>query len=227
MGLNGIGVMPDDWREALGWHPGNPVLADLDERVAKARTVGDVFPPASEVFAALHLTPSAGLRAVILGQDPYHGLGQAHGLAFSVRDDYQPLPPSLRNIRRELKLDLGIEAPTSGSLTPWARNGVLLLNSILTVSRGKPGSHRSFGWERVTSAVLELVASRKQPVAFLLWGRFAQDLAMAVDAERHVVIKTSHPSPLSQRGFLEQRPFSRANEGLIARGQQPVDWSLG
>jgi uracil-DNA glycosylase len=177
MGLKGIGLLPDDWREGLGWAPEIEILQDLEQRVTAARAEGDVFPASGEVFAALRLTPLANVRAVIIGQDPYHGLGEAHGLAFSVRDTFQPLPPSLRNIRRELQSDLDIDAPPGGSLETWARNGVLLLNSILTVRRDRAGSHRSFGWDRVTIAVLDLVAQQEQPIAFLLWGGFAKKLA--------------------------------------------------
>lgn len=226
VGTTGIGAMPEDWRDALGWGADHPVLVDLDNRIAAERGHVEVFPPSDEVFAALRLTPFADVRAVILGQDPYHGAGQAHGLAFSVRADFQPLPPSLRNIRRELRSDRGLEAPKSGSLERWARHGVLLLNAILTVRAGKAGSHKAYGWDRVTTPIVKLIAGLDTPVAFLLWGRFAQDLGMDVDEERHVVIRTSHPSPFSQKGFLDKRPFGRANEELIARRQNPIDWSL-
>jgi uracil-DNA glycosylase len=166
------------------------------------------------------------VKALVLGQDPYPGAGQAHGLAFSVRPG-TPIPGSLRNIFRELESDLGVPRPASGSLVPWARRGVLLLNAVLTVRAGAPNSHRGRGWEEVTDAVIRAVAARRRRVAFVLWGAYAQRKAPLIDAGRHAVIAAPHPSPLSARtGFFGSRPFSRVNDALREAGVGEIDWSL-
>lgn len=213
----------------------NPLLRDEFEKdywkslqrfVADERDRHEVFPPATEVFAALHLTAHREVRAVILGQDPYHGPGQAHGLCFSVRRGVA-VPPSLRNIHRELHDDLGCPAPGHGNLEHWAGQGVLLLNTTLTVRAGEAGSHHGKGWEEFTDRVITVVNDKPDPVVFLLWGAPARRKKSLIDTARHVVIESAHPSPLSaHNGFLGSRPFSRANEALRRNGREPIDWSI-
>ena len=225
--MKAIGGMPEDWQDALGEAASPAVLESIDARVAEDRARGPVYPPADDVFAAFRLTPFASVRAVILGQDPYHRPGRAHGLAFSVPDGSAPLPPSLRNIRAELLSDVGLPSPASGSLVPWARHGVLLLNTALTVREGIPGSHGGGFWNPFVDGVIAAIASKPEPVAFLLWGRRAQDRARNIDSERQPHVLSAHPSPLSaHRGFLGSQPFSRANAALIILGATPIDWSL-
>ena len=215
-----------DWNPVLRAEFAQPYWADLQSFVDVERQAGPVFPPAAEVFAALHLTSFADVKVVILGQDPYHGTGQAHGLCFSVRPG-TALPPSLRNIFRELHDDLGLEVPRSGDLTAWARQGVLLLNTTLTVRAGQAASHQGQGWEHFTDQVIRAVDAKPEPVVFILWGAAARRKTALIDTTRHVVIESAHPSPLSARnGFFGSRPFSRANEALVAAGRDPVDWSL-
>jgi uracil-DNA glycosylase len=204
-----------------------PYMADLkrfllDEKARGAR----IFPKGDEYFRALDLTPLDKVRVVILGQDPYHGLGQAHGLCFSVQPGVRP-PPSLENIYKELASDLGIARPRHGFLEHWARQGVLLLNSVLTVEMGRAASHQNRGWERFTDAIVRLVAEKSDPVVFMLWGAYAQRKAAFVDTRRHCVLKAPHPSPLSAyNGFFGCRHFSKANAFLEARGRAPIDWAL-
>lgn len=225
--MTSIGALPTDWRAALAGRISDVELGALEAAVAAERANGDVYPKAGEVFAALTLTPYETVRAVIIGQDPYHGPGEAHGLAFSVPDGV-PIPPSLRNILRERQGDLGLVPPASGSLVRWARNGVLLLNSILTVAAGSPGSHRALGWQQLTKGVVQAVQGLDHPVAFLLWGRFAQRVAGDIDESRHVVVRGSHPSPYSaKRGFFGTRPFSTVNTLLGQHGAAGIDWRLG
>lgn len=220
-------AVPGPWRAQLSGAIADPRFATLAAFVAAERRQVDVYPPPNLVFHALALTPPQAVRAVILGQDPYHRPGQAHGLAFSVPDGCAPLPPSLRNIRAELLSDVGLPSPPSGSLVPWARHGVLLLNTALTVREGMPGSHAEGLWDPVIDGILAVIAAEPDPVAFLLWGRRAQDRARGIDSERHPQVLSAHPSPLSaHRGFLGSRPFSRANAALVARGAAPIDWSL-
>ncbi len=185
-----------------------------------------MYPPHDEVFASLHLTPLASIRAVILGQDPYHGPGQAHGLCFSVKPPTPP-PPSLKNIFRELHTDLGLPIPTSGSLIPWAEQGVLLLNTVLTVRGGEANSHRQQGWENFTDAVIDAVNAKPDRVVFILWGSAAQRKIERLDLDRHATVTSPHPSPLSaSRGFFGSRPFSATNRLLAERGLSPIDWQL-
>ena len=197
--------------------------AFLVEEVAAGR---GYYPSADRVFNALALTPFDDVRVVVLGQDPYHGRGQAMGLCFSVPPGV-PAPPSLQNIHKELASDLGLGRPSSGDLTPWAERGVLLLNAVLTVSPGKPASHASRGWERFTDRVIAELSTRREGIVFLLWGRYAQQKGAVVDAGRHHVLTASHPSPYSAaNGFFGCRHFSRANTLLAEGGRAPVDWSL-
>jgi len=185
-----------------------------------------IFPKGANYFRALDLTPPEDVRVVILGQDPYHGPGQAHGLSFSVPPGVR-IPPSLVNIYKELQADLGISPAPHGFLEAWAKQGVLLLNSVLTVESGQAGAHQGKGWERFTDAVIRVINDQPHPVVFILWGAYAQKKAGFVDASRHLVIKSAHPSPLSaHNGFLGSRPFSKANDFLKANGYAPIDWAL-
>lgn len=185
-----------------------------------------IYPNGSEWFRALDLTPLNKVRVVILGQDPYHGPGQAHGLCFSVQSGVRP-PPSLLNIYKELESDLGLPRPRHGFLEHWAKQGVLLLNSVLTVESAKAASHQGKGWERFTDAVIRLINAKPEPVVFMLWGSYAQKKAAFVDSDRHLVLKAAHPSPLSaHNGFLGCRHFSRCNAFLESKGLAPIDWSL-
>jgi uracil-DNA glycosylase len=221
----------ESWKAALGAEFASPYMAELKSFLLAEREAGKrIFPAGSEWFRALDLTPLDKVRVVILGQDPYHGLGQAHGLCFSVRPGVPP-PPSLVNIYKELKSDLGIERPRHGFLEHWAQQGVLLLNSVLTVEMSLAASHRGRGWERFTDAVIRAVNEKAEPVVFILWGSYAQKKAAFVDSidkgGRHLVLKAVHPSPLSaHNGFFGCRHFSKANAFLEERGMAPIDWSL-
>ena len=216
--------MPTDWNPHLRNEFAKPYWNDLQQFVRLERDHHVVYPPAAEVFSALHLTSYATTRVMILGQDPYHGPNQAHGLCFSVQRGVA-VPPSLANIYKELRSDLDIEAPSHGNLTHWATQGVLLLNATLTVRAGQAGSHQGNGWETFTDQVIRVVNDKTDPVVFILWGAYARKKGALIDADRHVVIESAHPSPLSaHNGFLGSKPFSRTNEALRARGRQPIDW---
>ena len=185
-----------------------------------------IYPERKNYFSALNLTPLNQVKVVILGQDPYHGPGQAHGLCFSVPSGIRP-PPSLKNIFKELKFDLSIEIPKSGNLTPWAQQGVLLLNSVLTVEKEKPGSHQKKGWETLTDKIISVVSEQSPHAVFILWGAYAQKKAEFVDLKKHLVIKNVHPSPLSShRGFFGSKPFSTTNDWLKSKNIKPINWSL-
>jgi uracil-DNA glycosylase len=215
-----------DWNPVLRREIDQPYWAELQTFVAEERARGPVYPSHDEVFAALHLTPYSAVKVVILGQDPYHGPGQAHGLCFSVRSGV-PAPPSLQNIFKELESDLGVAPPQHGCLEAWASQGVLLLNATLTVRARQAASHQGKGWERFTDAVLRAVNDKPERVVFILWGASARKKRALIDTTRHVVIESAHPSPLSARnGFFGSRPFSRANAALVAAGREPVDWKL-
>ncbi|WP_294248550.1 uracil-DNA glycosylase [uncultured Sphingomonas sp.] len=220
----------ESWLSVLRPEFDEPYMKALKAFLAEEREGGQrVFPRPSEWFRALDLTPLDQVRVVILGQDPYHGEGQAHGLAFSVQPGVRP-PPSLVNIYKEMATDLGIAPPSHGLLDHWARQGVLLLNSVLTVRMGQAASHQGRGWERFTDAVIRAVAARPEPVVFILWGAYAQKKAGFVremGGGRHCVLTSVHPSPLSARGgFFGSKPFSKANDFLVEHGQQPIDWAL-
>lgn len=217
----------DSWLEPLRQEFASPYMQALKSFLVAEKAGGKrIFPKGSEYFRALDLTPLHQVRVVILGQDPYHGPGQAHGLCFSVQPGVRP-PPSLVNIFKELRSDLGIAHPGHGFLEHWARQGVLLLNSVLTVEMGQAASHQGKGWERFTDAVIAQVNALPEPVVFMLWGSYAQRKAAFVDADRHLVLKAAHPSPLSaHNGFFGCRHFSKANQFLESRGLPPIDWAL-
>jgi uracil-DNA glycosylase len=219
--------MHESWLAVLGDELAQPYMQELRAFLVAELADGRTFyPPADRVFNALSLTPLDAVRVVILGQDPYHGAGQAMGLCFSVPPGVPP-PPSLQNIHKELETDLGLPRPSSGDLTPWAERGVLLLNAVLTVSPGKPASHAGKGWERFTDRAIRELSERREGIVFLLWGRYAQQKGAIVDAARHHVLTAAHPSPYSAaNGFFGCRHFSRANALLEADGQDAVDWAL-
>lgn len=215
-----------DWNPILRGELDKPYWPELQQFVHAERGSYQVFPPHDEVFAALHLTPYASVKVLILGQDPYHGPGQAHGLCFSVRPGVPP-PPSLQNIFAELERDLGIPAPDHGYLTHWAEQGVLLLNATLTVRARKAGSHQNKGWENFTDEVIRAVSAKQEKVVFVLWGSAAGRKKELVDTSRHAVIQAPHPSPLSaHRGFFGSKPFSKINRILQEAGRTPIDWAL-
>jgi uracil-DNA glycosylase len=224
-------TLDPSWREPLRGEFDAPYMAALKSFLLAEKAAGKaIYPKGSQWFRALDLTPLPQVRVVILGQDPYHGPGQAHGLCFSVPPGVRP-PPSLGNIFKELKTDLGIDPPRHGFLESWAKQGVLLLNSVLTVESGLAASHKERGWERFTDAVIRLVAAKPDPVVFLLWGSYAQKKAAFVadvaQGGHHLVLKVAHPSPLSaHNGFLGCRHFSKANAFLESRGLTPIDWRL-
>ncbi len=198
----------------------------LREFLKQEYTTRRVYPPMEDIFNALRHTSYSDVRAVILGQDPYHGAGQAHGMCFSVKKGTPP-PPSLQNIFKELKADLGIDPPNHGELTQWADNGVLLLNTVLTVREGQANSHRGMGWEHFTDRVIQLLNERQQPIVFLLWGGNARSKANLITNPQHLVLQCAHPSPLSAyNGFFGCRHFSKTNEFLTQHGMQPINWKL-
>lgn len=219
--------LDDGWKALLAPEFSKSYMADLRAFLQGQRTAGKrIFPKGSDYFRALDLTPPENVRVVILGQDPYHGEGQAHGLSFSVRPGVR-IPPSLVNIYKELQGDLGIVPARHGFLEHWAKQGVLLLNSVLTVEMGMAAAHQGKGWEKFTDAVIRAVNDLPQPVVFILWGSYAQKKAAFVDTSKHLVIKSVHPSPLSaHNGFFGTKPFSRANDFLVSKGYAPIDWKL-
>jgi len=215
-----------DWNPLLRGEFDKLYWQELQAFVRAERARHTVYPPSEEVFAALHLTPHASVKALILGQDPYHGPRQAHGLCFSVRPGV-PKPPSLRNIFSELRNDIGPPVPSHGSLEHWARQGVLLLNATLTVRARRAASHQRRGWERFTDEVIRVVNAKPERVVFILWGASARRKKSLVDTTRHAVIESAHPSPMAAHGdFFGSRPFSRANEALAAAGRTPIDWEI-
>ncbi len=225
--LDACASLPTSWQAAIGDAFDTPATQNLAAFVAAERAAGkQVFPTDALTFAALHRTPLDQVKAVILGQDPYHRPGQAMGLSFSVPPGVA-IPPSLRNIHKELTADIGVPAPPHGCLTAWADRGVLLLNTALSVEQGKAGSHARAGWHRFTDRIIAAVNARDAPVAFLLWGNHAQTKASLLDATRHLVHRSEHPSPLSAyRGFFGSRPFSKANAFLWSRAITEIDWTL-
>ena len=212
------------WNEILVEEMQKDYYQELQAFVQKRRAEVRVFPEEKNVFNALELTPFESVKVVILGQDPYHGFGQAHGLSFSVQKG-TPLPPSLKNIYKELQEDIGGELPTEGDLSHWAKQGVLLLNTVLTVEEGNANSHKGMGWERLTNRLIESLNELNHPVIFILWGKPAQDKEKLITNSNHIILKAPHPSPLSAyRGFFGSKPFSRVNDILIQQGQTPICW---
>ena len=221
-------TLPPAWQALLKDELQKPYWRSLEQRLGAAYESGAVYPPAQQLFAAFERTPPACVRAVILGQDPYHEPGQANGLAFSVSRGVK-LPPSLQNIYKELEADLGVPAAKSGDLTSWAQQGVFLLNSVLSVRAHAANSHKDFGWQSFTDAVIAALAELPQPVAFVLWGAQAQKKAALVEKSPYprLVLQSPHPSPLSAyRGFFGSRPFSQINAFLVSYGFSPVDWKI-
>jgi len=225
--MNDAIKLHESWKAPLLEEFASPHMQALKAFLNARRSAGArIFPKGSEYFRAMDLTPLDKVRVVILGQDPYHGEGQAHGLCFSVKPGVRT-PPSLVNIYKELNSDLGIAPVRHGFLEHWAEQGVLLLNSVLTVEMGQAAAHQGKGWEKFTDAVIRLVNAQETPVVFMLWGAYAQKKAAFVDTGRHLVLKAAHPSPLSaHNGFLGCRHFSKANDFLKAKGLQPIDWAL-
>ena len=219
--------LEESWRKALTPEFSSDYMQSLKEFLLAEKQAGKhIFPKGAEYFRALDLTPLDAVKVVILGQDPYHGAGQAHGLCFSVQPGVR-IPPSLVNIYKEMQSDLGIAPARHGFLESWAKQGVLLLNSVLTVEEGRAAAHQGRGWERFTDAVIRTVNEQCEHVVFLLWGSYAQKKAAFVDTSRHLVLKSVHPSPLSAHGgFFGCRHFSRTNEWLAQQGRTPVDWRL-
>jgi uracil-DNA glycosylase len=223
-----FGELPSSWRAVLGDELAKPYFQKLDAFVAEARATQEVFPPADEVFAAFEHTPFESVRVLILGQDPYHDNDQAHGLCFSVRRGIK-IPPSLRNLYKELKSDVGVDAPDHGFLQAWADRGVMLLNTVLTVQAHQANSHRKKGWETFSDRVIEVLAARKDPLVFVLWGKPAQKKVPLIEkhGSHHEVILAAHPSPLSANsGFFGSKPFSKVNAALAGWGKPPIDWNL-
>ena len=216
----------ESWKNALADEFGKPYFAQLVRFLHEEKAAGQrIFPPGSQIFKAFDLTPVSELKVVILGQDPYHGFGQAHGLSFSVPDGV-PAPPSLKNIFREIETDLGIRMSGRPNLENWARQGVLLLNAVLTVRSGAPASHSRKGWEEFTDAVIRYISDNCEGVVFLLWGNFARSKSALIDRSRHHVLEAAHPSPLARGAFFGCRHFSQTNALLTSHGRTPIDWSL-
>jgi uracil-DNA glycosylase len=217
--------IPAGWRDALADEVRQPYFTRLREFVARERQTHTVYPPEPDVFNALKYTPLDRVEVVLLGQDPYHDEGQAHGLCFSVRPGVRPAP-SLVNIFKELHRDLGCKIPNNGCLIPWAEQGVLLLNAVLTVRAHEPNSHKGKGWETFTDAVIRHMDARPERVVFLLWGAYAQKKGSVIDTDKHTVLKAAHPSPLSAKKFFGSKPFSAANRALEEAGRKAIDWQI-
>lgn len=217
----------DSWKIVLKNEFNKPYFLQVVTHLKTERATGaTIYPPGQLIFNAFTKTPFDQLKVVILGQDPYHGAGQAHGLSFSVPDGIKP-PPSLVNIYKELNKDIGMPIPTSGNLTKWAEQGVLLLNAVLTVRANEPASHAKIGWMDFTNAVIKRISDEKKGVVFLLWGKFAHDKQILIDETKHFVLKAAHPSPFSaDKGFFGCKHFSRANEILMKQGLSPIDWNI-
>lgn len=220
-------TIENSWLERLSEEFRTSYFSELKNFLIEEKKKYRVYPPGSEIFAAFNLTPFDKVKVVILGQDPYHGHGQANGLCFSVKDGI-PQPPSLRNIFIEMNNDLGTGIPITSNLEKWARQGVLLLNATLTVRENQAGSHQNRGWERFTDKAIFTLSENKQHLVFILWGKFAQNKEVLIDTAKHLLIRSAHPSPFSaEKGFFGSKPFSRTNAYLVLHGIGPVDWDLG
>ena len=214
------------WGEALREEFEQPYFAELSSRLHAEKNDGKIiYPPGSQIFKAFELCPLDRVKVVILGQDPYHGAGQAMGLSFSVPDNI-PAPPSLKNIFKEIETDLGIRMSGRPNLEHWAEQGVLLLNAVLTVRAGEPASHSAIGWQRFTDAVIKIISDKKTGVVFLLWGNYARSKAPLIDSRKHHILEAAHPSPLARGAFFGCRHFSRTNTLLLSEGETPIDWKI-
>ncbi|KAB2332453.1 uracil-DNA glycosylase [Bacillus mesophilum] len=219
-------LLHNDWQKILKKEMEKPYFQHLIEFIEKEYEQETVYPPKQDIFNSLHDTAYAETKVVLLGQDPYHGPGQAHGLSFSVKPRVK-IPPSLRNMYKELESDLGIQPANNGYLVKWAKQGVLMLNTVLTVREGEAYSHRGKGWEQFTDEIIKRLNEREEPVIFILWGKPAQEKMKLLNLEKHQVITSPHPSPLSaRRGFFGSRPFSKVNAFLRAKGQKEIDWKI-
>jgi len=218
--------IPPPWRPLLSKELAEPYFANLKQFIESEQKRHTVYPADREIFSALDLTPYKSVKVLLLGQDPYPGKDQAHGLCFSVKPGIKP-PASLRNIYKELQSDVGFRIPNNGYLVSWAKQGILMLNAVLTVRAGEPNSHKGRGWERFTDSIISRVGERGSPIVFVLWGAYAQKKIKLIDTERHVVIQSAHPSPLSARnGFFGSRPFSAINKALRRMGKSEIDWQI-
>lgn len=221
-----MGAINNDWLDALHGEFRKPYYAQLHKKVLEEYRTHVIFPPADDIFNAFHLTPLKNVKVVILGQDPYHNVGQAHGLCFSVKPDVE-IPPSLVNIYKELQDDIGCKIPNHGYLTKWAEQGVLMLNTVLTVRAHQANSHHGIGWEEFTDAAIRAVNAQDRPIVYILWGRPAQAKKAMLNNPKHLILEAPHPSPLSAyRGFFGSKPFSQANEFLKENGVEPIDWQI-
>lgn len=221
-----MGAIQNDWLEPLTPEFKKPYYAALYKKIKEEYSTQQIFPPAEEIFTAFELTPLSEVKVVIIGQDPYHGEGQAHGLCFSVKPDIET-PPSLVNIYKELSTDLGCYIPNNGYLTKWAKQGVLLLNTVLTVRAHQANSHRGIGWEQFTDAAIRILNEQDRPIVYLLWGKPAQMKKSMLNNPKHLILEAPHPSPLSAyRGFFGCQHFSKTNEFLIENGLTPIDWQI-
>ncbi|RIJ69666.1 uracil-DNA glycosylase [Rummeliibacillus sp. TYF005] len=219
-------IFDNDWQDVLGAEFEKPYYLQLREFLKQEYFTKTVYPPMEDMWSAFRYTPYAKVKVVILGQDPYHGPGQAHGMSFSVKPGV-PHPPSLQNMFKELHDDLGYDIPRDGTLIKWAQQGVLLLNTVLTVRAHQAHSHKAHGWEQFTDTVIQKLSQRNEPIVFVLWGRPAQQKERLIDTTRHAIIKAPHPSPLSAyRGFFGSRPYSKINNQLVAWGMEPIDFDL-
>lgn len=221
-----MSAINNDWLDALKGEFKKPYYKELFNKVNEEYRTRLIFPPADDIFNAFHLTPLSKVKVVILGQDPYHNNGQAHGLCFSVKKGVE-VPPSLVNIYKELHDDLGCKIPNHGCLTKWAEQGVLMLNTVLTVRAHQANSHRGIGWEEFTDAAIRVLAAQDRPMVFILWGKPAQSKKSMLDPDKHLILEAPHPSPLSAyRGFFGSKPFSKTNAYLTAHGLEPIDWQI-
>jgi uracil-DNA glycosylase len=218
--------LPNAWRSLLAEELNKPYFQKLRQFLEQEQQSHEIYPPEKDVFTALKLTPYGNVNVLLLGQDPYPGKNQAHGLCFSVQPGIKP-PASLRNIYKELHTDVGFRIPNNGYLASWAKQGILMINAVLTVRAGEPNSHQGMGWEQFTDAIISRVNERESPVVFVLWGAYAQKKIKLIDTARHTIIKSAHPSPLSARhGFFGSKPFSAINKALRAAGKPLIDWQI-
>lgn len=222
-----MGMLENDWAEAVGEEFKKPYYSELYQFVKEEYSSKVIYPPADDIFNAMHFTPLDKVKVLLLGQDPYHNVDQAHGLSFSVLPSQTKIPPSLQNIYKELKTDLGCSIPNNGYLKKWADQGVLLLNTVLTVRAHQANSHQGKGWEKFTDAIIQAVNAQDRPIVYMLWGKPAQKKIPMLTNPKHLILKAAHPSPLSaNNGFFGCKHFSQANEFLKANGVEPIDWQI-